>query len=74
MGIEDAFGQVVRRMRKERHLSQETLAFNSHLDRSFISLLECGRKQPTLITIFQIARALNVSPSEIIKAVEELEG
>lgn len=73
LGIEGAFGQVLRQMRKERNLSQEALAFSSHLDRSYISLMESGRRHPTLITIFALARALQVSPSQIVKAVEELE-
>jgi CheY-like chemotaxis protein/DNA-binding XRE family transcriptional regulator len=70
--IEQAFGNVIRKLRKERRLSQEMLAFNSMLDRSFISSLECGRKQPTLITIFQLADALNISASQILSDVELL--
>jgi transcriptional regulator with XRE-family HTH domain len=68
--IEAAFGQVIKELRKQRGCSQETLSNESNLDRSYISLLECGRKQPTLVTIFQIAKALRVSPSEIVAEVE----
>ena len=70
MTIEEAFGKVIRELRKERQISQEKLAEISSLDRSFISLIECGHKQPSLITIFQIARAFNLSPSEILSLVE----
>jgi len=69
--IEEAFGQVVRELRKANNLSQEKLAELSHMDRSFISLLEHGHKQPSLITIFQLAKAFNVSATAIIGAVEE---
>lgn len=72
MTIEQAFGNVIRKLRKERRFSQEKLAFNSMLDRSFISSLECGRKQPTLITIFQLADALNIPASLILSDVELL--
>lgn len=72
MAIEEAFGQALRQTRRERSLSQEALADISHLDRSYISLLECGRKQPTLLTIFALARALHMTPSELIKVTEEL--
>ena len=70
MTIEEAFGKVIRGLRKERHISQEKLAEVSNLDRSFISLLECGHKQPSLITIFQLAKAFNLSASEILSFVE----
>jgi len=69
--IEEAFGEVIRELRKTRQISQERLAEISNLDRSFISLLECGHKQPSLITIFQLAKAFNISPSKILSLVEE---
>ena len=71
MTLETAFGQVVREIRKTKKLSQEKVAFESGLDRTFISLLECGRKQPSLVTIFQLAKALQTPPSQIIESVEE---
>jgi transcriptional regulator with XRE-family HTH domain len=70
--IEEAFGQVIRELRRANHFSQEKLAEMSTLDRSFISLLEGGKKQPSLITIFQLAKALNTSPSKILVNVEEI--
>lgn len=71
MTIEEAFGQVIQELRKANSLSQEALADLSHIDRSFISLVENGRKQPSLITIFQLAKALNVSTAKIMAAAEE---
>jgi transcriptional regulator with XRE-family HTH domain len=69
--IEAAFGQVIKELRKKHQFSQEKLAELSSLDRSFISLLECGHKQPSLITIFQFARAFNMSATKIITLVEK---
>jgi len=69
--IEEAFGEVIRNLRKRSSISQEKLADISKLDRSFISLIECGHKQPSLITIFQIAKAFNISASKIMSLVEE---
>ena len=71
MTIEEAFGEVIRDIRKANQISQEKLAEVSNLDRSFISLLECGHKQPSLITIFQLAKAFNLSTSKILSLVEE---
>ena len=69
--IEAAFGQVIRELREKHKISQEKLADLSSLDRSFISLLECGHKQPSLITIFQFARAFEMSATKIITLVEK---
>lgn len=71
MTIEEAFGEVIRELRKANQISQEKLADVSNLDRSFISLLECGHKQPSLITIFQLAKAFNISASKIMSLTEE---
>lgn len=72
MTIEQAFGKAVRRLRKERNMSQETLALTSQLDRTFISLIECGKKNPTLITIFQLSSGLNVPTEMILRDVESI--
>jgi transcriptional regulator with XRE-family HTH domain len=69
--IENAFGQVIRELRKAKNYSQEKLAEKSNLDRTFISHLERGTKQPSLITIFQLAKALGISPAALILLVEE---
>jgi CheY-like chemotaxis protein/DNA-binding XRE family transcriptional regulator len=70
--IEEAFGAVIRRLRRENNLSQEKLASESGIDRSFLSNIEGGKQQPGLVTIFSIANALNIIPSKIIKEVELL--
>lgn len=72
MTIEEAFGIVIRRLRKDLLLSQEDLSQISSLDRSFISHIERGKQQPTLLTIFELANALNVSVSRIFTEVELL--
>lgn len=72
MTIEEAFGAVIRRLRKERLLSQEELSLSSSLGRAFISQLERGKQQPTLVTIFELAKALNVPASRILTEIELL--
>lgn len=68
--IGEILGEVVRVLRRERGLSQEELAFESDLHRTYISLLERGKRIPGLKTIFQLAMALKVPPSEIVRRVE----
>lgn len=74
MTIEAAFGAVVREARKQRGISQEQLAFDSDLDRSFISQVECGHKQPSIVTIFQLAKALSTTPAKLLSDTEQLLG
>jgi transcriptional regulator with XRE-family HTH domain len=66
-----AFGLVVKQMRKAQGLSQEALADEAHLDRTFISQLETGSKQATLTTIFRLAAALRVEASDLLRLVED---
>jgi len=70
MTPEEAFGKVLKEIRHERSLSQEELGFESGYHRTYISLLERGRKSPSLNTIFQLVAALGVSPSEILRRTE----
>ncbi|MFA7710428.1 MAG: helix-turn-helix transcriptional regulator [Candidatus Neomarinimicrobiota bacterium] len=72
MEIKQAFGIVLKNYRQKAQLSQEKLAFDCNLDRTYISLLERGKRRPTLDTIFALSRSLNVSPSLMVSAVESL--
>lgn len=64
------FGQVLRRLRKDAKLSQEQLALEAGLQRNYISMMELGRYQPTITTIFKLALALKIKASELILLVE----
>ena len=68
--IAKSFGKVLKQLRQKRGLSQEELAFESGYHRTYISLLERGKKSPSLQTIFQLAKALNMEPSEIVERVQ----
>jgi DNA-binding XRE family transcriptional regulator len=67
-----AFGLTLRHFRARKQISQERLSQESGLDRSYISLLERGLRQPSLTTLLQLAKALDVSASELISKVKEL--
>jgi transcriptional regulator with XRE-family HTH domain len=71
MKIEEAFGKLLKDLREERNLSQEKLAEKSDLHRNTIALVETAKRQPSLKTIFAIAKALNLSPSELISKLEK---
>lgn len=72
MTIEEAFGFVLKRLRRERNYSQEKLSALSSLDRKFISQIERGRQQPSLMSIVALGNALNVIPSRIVFEAEFL--
>jgi len=69
---EVAFGEVLRAKRKEAGLSQEKLALDVGLERTFISMLERGQRQPTLTTLLKIAPALRCSAADLVREVEGL--
>lgn len=71
MEPEIAFGIVLRNLRKERGLSQETLAFETGIERNYISLLELGRNSASIKMIFKLAPALGMPVSEFMLLVEK---
>lgn len=72
MGLDAAlaFGKVLRRLRLEKGLTQEELGLDAELRRTYISVLELGNQQPSLTTIFKLAKALNIPSNYIIELVD----
>jgi transcriptional regulator with XRE-family HTH domain len=67
--IKTTFGDVLRECRKKSNISQAELAFNSGLDRSYISKLETGVYQPSFSTIFATCEILNIKPADLVDKV-----
>ena len=70
MDLAIAIGNTLRKFRKEANLSQEALALICGIDRTYVSGLERGKRQPTLKVIFAISSAINISPSVFVANVE----
>lgn len=70
--LEKAFGAILKKYRVEKKLSQQTVAYESGLDRTYISLLERGERNPTITTVFALAQCLGKKPSEFIIQLEEV--
>ena len=66
-----AFGEILKELRKQAGISQEDLANECELDRSFISMLERGLRMPTIETLFKVSKAFEKAPFEIIKLLED---
>ena len=64
------FGQVLRKEREDAGITQEHLASECGLDRTYISLIERGQRNPTLKTVFVLSEALEVAPSTLIRKIE----
>jgi transcriptional regulator with XRE-family HTH domain len=67
--LEQAFGRRLQDRRVKRGLSQEELAHQSGLHRTYISQIERGLKSPTLATIYAIAFALDEDAGMLISAL-----
>jgi transcriptional regulator with XRE-family HTH domain len=69
-----AFGQLLRKHRLRQKMSQDALAAISGYERAFISLIELGKTNPSLRSIFDICSSLQVKPSTFLRQVERLAG
>lgn len=65
-----AFGLALKNLRTHAGISQDALAKDCKLDRTFISLLERGERQPTITTIYKVAEALEVTVQQLIAQVD----
>lgn len=64
------FGKVLRRIRKEKDLTQYKLAELSDLDYNYISLLETASRAPSLLTVFKLAKGLGITPAQLVDMVD----
>ena len=65
-----AVGATIRRLRKERGLSQEVLSGLAGIARTHLTMIESGAKQANFETLWRIAGALNMRPSELVAQIE----
>ncbi len=66
-----AVGKAIKRQRKEKKLSQEVLSGLAGMARSHIAMIESGDKQANFESIWRIANALGLKPSELVELIEE---
>ena len=64
-------GKIIQRFREEKGLSQEVVSGFADIGRTHLSAIERGTRKPTLETFFRIGEAMNISPSIIMKAIED---
>lgn len=66
-----AVGQTIRNLRESKNLSQDVLSGLAGIARSHLSMIETGTKQANFQTIWRIALALEMRPSELVARIEE---
>ena len=67
----EAISRVIRRIRKERKLSQEVVSGFAGIARSHLAMIETGTIQPNFETIWNLANAFEMEPHELVKLIEE---
>ncbi|MGD1327126.1 helix-turn-helix domain-containing protein [Pandoraea pnomenusa] len=67
-----AFGEAVRRRRKERGFSQEAFGDACGIDRSYMGGIERGEHNLALVNIIKIIHALGIKPSEFFRDLDDV--
>jgi transcriptional regulator with XRE-family HTH domain len=68
--LREDFGKLIRRRRLQAGLGQEALADKAGLHRTHVSLLERGKRMPTLIVVKKLAAALGTSMADLMAELE----
>jgi transcriptional regulator with XRE-family HTH domain len=63
-------GSEIRRHRKAKGLSQEELAELAGLNRNYVGVVERAERSPRAVTIFRLARALGIHPSDLLREMK----
>ena len=66
MRLAEVFGANVRRLRQERGISLEALAYDVGLSYTYMGQIERGRRKPTLDVVERIAEALQSEPLRLL--------
>lgn len=66
-----AVGAAIRAIREDQGFSQEAFGFECGLDRTYISGVERGVRNPTVTSLFKIAKALGTKPGEFFGVADK---
>jgi transcriptional regulator with XRE-family HTH domain len=67
MDMRKLVGQNFSRLRREKGLTQEDVEARSGFSQQYLSGLERGQRNPTIITLYELAQSLGVSHVELVK-------
>jgi transcriptional regulator with XRE-family HTH domain len=67
------FGAWVRELRRRRKLSQVDLAARAGISATYLSEIEQGKRNPTLVVVVRLARALDAKPTQLVSRLDDVE-
>lgn len=70
MAIQEQIGERIKKIRIEKKLTQEQLAWEANVDRTYMNHVENGRKNISIKSLEKIIRALNVNFSDFFKNIK----
>jgi transcriptional regulator with XRE-family HTH domain len=65
-----ALGKIISGLRQSAGLSQEELAHRAGIHRTYVSQIERGLKSPTIVMLLKLSKALDTTPSKIMRQLE----
>jgi len=65
--IRQRLGKNVRRLREEKGLSQEAFAHEAGIHRTYVSDIERGARNPTILIVEKLAKRLGATAAELLK-------
>ncbi|MDE7076240.1 MAG: helix-turn-helix domain-containing protein [Clostridia bacterium] len=65
MNVKESLGKRIKILRNEIGISQEELADRAEIDRTYITSVECGKRNISIVNIEKIAKALGVTLSKL---------
>lgn len=69
MDVKSKIGNRIKEIRQEIKMSQKDLSYAADLDRSYIASVESGKRNISIVNLEKIAKALDVTLSELFKGV-----
>ncbi len=67
--IQQLIGNRIREVRKEKGYSQEELAARADLDRTYMTSVECGKRNISIVNLYRIAQALGITLEELFRGI-----
>lgn len=69
MDVYEKLATKIRKLRQKKGWSQEELAERVSLHRTYISHIECGKRQISVETMCQLAKGFNITPAELMDGI-----
>ena len=73
IGILSQLGRRIAYLRKSKRISQLELSIDSEISKSYLSDLECGRRNPSVMVLSRICAALEITLEELFRGIVPLE-